>query len=264
DNDNLKETYDHVTVGIAVPESAMKDFIAWNLEREHGDLGLGSSARKPPLSPLGKSLVSRMASKSVQKHANDVLDSAGGHIGMAKARLDLIHNMESLEGIETRRDQLPANIVTMFDSGIRRMEQQPRPQSEIALHAIAAASSDIRGISIPVLREKLVNIGAAETRSGEDVLEATKGFLLGTLRDDPQKVAVFHSSFYFYIAERYNQAIHRASLQINRKTPRFEPQNVPGMPGKATPLKIARSATMPVVDETPKRFISRKNTREWH
>jgi hypothetical protein len=242
----------------------MKDFIAWSLEREHGDLGLGSSARKPPLSPLGKALVSKTASKSVQKHANDVLDSAGGHIGMAKARLDLIHNMESLEGIETRRDQLPANIVTMFDSGIKRIEMQPKPGSEIALYAIAAASSDIQGISIPALRAKLVHIGAAETRSGEDVLEATKGFLLGTLRDDPQKVAVFHPSFYFYIAERYNQAIHRASLLVNRTPPRFEPQDVPGTPGKATPSEIAKSATMPVVDGELPKFFSRKNTREWH
>ncbi|KAF1840464.1 tol protein [Cucurbitaria berberidis CBS 394.84] len=188
----------------------MKNFISWNLEREHGDLGLGSSARKPPLSPLGKSLISKTASKSVQIHANEVYDSAGEHIGLAKARLDLIHNMNSLDGIETRRDQLPANIVTIFDFGLKRIEGQPPKQSDIALKAIAAASVHIKGVDIPELRARLQNYGAAETRSGEDILEATRGFLLGTIRDDPQKLAAYHQSFFYYIAERYHQGIHQS------------------------------------------------------
>lgn len=242
----------------------MKDYIVWNLEREHGDLGLGSSARKPPLSPLGKSLISKTASKSIQIHANEVYDSAGGHIGLAKARLDLIHSMGSLEGIETRRDQLPVNIVTMFDFGLKRIENQPTSQCDIALKSIAAASINIKGVEIPELREILKIFGAAETRSGEDILEATRGFLLGTTRDDPQRIAVYHHSFFFYIAERYHRGIHRASLQINPPRARFEPQNVSESPAKVTPHKMARSNTMQMIKEEPRQpFMLRKGTRAW-
>ncbi|KAF1837497.1 hypothetical protein BDW02DRAFT_518807 [Decorospora gaudefroyi] len=252
---HLHETYDHVNINIAVPDMAMKEFIAWNLEREHGDLGLGSSARKPPLSPLGRSLISNTASKSVQKHAEDVYEAAGGHIGMAKARLDLIHTMDSLEGIESRRDQLPANIITMFDAGLKRIEIQPSDQRDIALKAIAAAAADIRGVEVPVLREMLRN---ADIRSGEDVLECSKGFLLTSTHDTPSlRLTAFHQSFFRYISERYNQEIHRASMQINPARPRFAPREI-GSPADITPQKLARSITQPVHP-----FIPRKDTRNW-
>ncbi|KAJ4372491.1 hypothetical protein N0V83_004265 [Neocucurbitaria cava] len=249
---------------MGIPEQALRGFIAWNLEREHGDLGLGSSARKPPLSPLGKSLISEKASKPIQVQVNDIYDSAGGHIGLAKARLDLIHTMESLDGIETRRDQLPANIITIFDSGLKRIERQPLAQCDMALNAIAAALTHIKGVGVPELRERLHNRGAAETRSGEDILEATRGFLEGSPIGRPQKLAAYHHSFFTYIAERYHVGIHRASQQINRPRVPFENQNISESPAEVTPHKLARSATLQIIEEEPvEPFIIRKGTRPW-
>ncbi|KAF1946297.1 hypothetical protein EJ02DRAFT_249210 [Clathrospora elynae] len=255
DNSYLYESYDHVNIQIVpIPELPMREFIAWNLEREHGNLGLGSSARKPPLSPLGKSLVS----KTVQKHADEVCIDAVGHIGMAKARLDLIHTMDSLDGIESRRDQLPTNIVTMFDFGLKRIETQPAGQADIALKAIAAAATGVGGVEIPALREKLQRLCATEVRSGEEILEMTRGFLLFSTREtQSMRLAAFHQSFFYYIRERYNQAIHRASLQINPPRPLFPPQ-ITGSPADITPNRLVRSITQPV---NP--FMLRKGTRIW-
>jgi len=251
----LLEPYDHVTINIMTPEVAMRNYVAWDLEREHGDLGLGSSARKPPLSPLGQILTSRTASKSVQKYMEEVIDAAGGNISMAKARLDLIHTMETLDDLEARRDQLPANIVTMFDSSLKRIETQPDNQHEMALKAIAAAATDIRGEEVPIIREILHKL---DIRSGEDILEATRGFLLSTPTDtESLRLAAFHPSFFRYITERYHQAIHRASQQIHIPKPSFHRQEL-GPPNPITPYTLSRSITQPLQP-----FIIRKDTRDW-
>jgi hypothetical protein len=184
-----------------------------------------------------------------------VYEAAGGHIGMAKARLDFIHTMDSLDGIESRRDQLPANIVTMFDSGLKRIEMQPTGQRDIALKAIAAAATDIRGVEVPVVREMLQDL---EIRSGEDILEFASGFLLTSARDTTSlRLTAFHQSFFRYIAERYHQAIHRASIQIRSPKARFPSQEI-RPPASVTPHKLARSMTQPVQP-----FIIRKDTRDW-
>jgi hypothetical protein len=261
----MHESYDHVNIRISIPDPAMKKFIAWSLEREHGDLGLGSPARKPPLSPLGRSLMASKVSKSVQKHADDVLEFSYGHIGIAKARLDLLHGMESLDSLEMRRDQLPASIVTMFDMGLRRIEAQQATQREIGLKALAAAAADDDGISVPDLRAQLERLGISNTRSGEEMLEATRGFLVATIRDDPQRLTVFNQNLVYYIEQRYHRAIHRASIQLNAPKARFEPQNLSDKPTAITEYKLARSTTglqrIPEVSNQP--FIIRKGTRAW-
>jgi hypothetical protein len=254
----LHESYDHVNIDIAVPEMAMRNYIAWNLELEHGNLGLGSSARKPPLSPLGKSLLSKSASKSVQKQADDVYEAAAGHIGMAKARLDFIHIMTTLEGMESRRDQLPTNIVTMYDSALKFVEKQPNGQSDIALKVLAATATDSRGVEVPILREVLSDLHALEVRSGEDMLEACRGFLVTSTCDTKGlRLASFHDSFFRYVVERYNQNIYRASMQINPPRARFANPEI-GSPATVTHHKLVRSITQPIQP-----FITRKDTRDW-
>lgn len=251
----LLEVYDHVTINIMTPEEAMREYIAWDLEREHGDLGLGSSARKPPLSPLGQVLNSKTASKSVQKYMEEIIDAAGGNIGMAKARLDLVHAMESLDDLEARRDQLPANIVTMFDSGLKRILDQPNVHKEVALKALAAAARDVRGEEVTVIREILKKL---DIRSGEDILEVVRGFLTSTPTDTENlRLAAFHSSFFRYIAERYHEAIHHASQQIVIRKPRFNAQEI-GTPNPVTPYTLGRSITQPLQPS-----IIRRDTRNW-
>ncbi|KAH8733000.1 hypothetical protein GQ44DRAFT_734902 [Phaeosphaeriaceae sp. PMI808] len=261
---DLREPYDHVNIPIMTPEQAMKMFIAWNLEREHGDLGFNSTARKPPLSPLGKSLMSYEASQTVQKHADDIFEYSYGNIGIAKARLDLLHGMESLDMLETRKDQLPATIVTLFDMAIKRIEAQHACQRDIALKALAASANSVYGVSIPSLRGQLESPDTPEIRSGEEILEATKGLLIGTLYDDPQKLTVFNQNLTYYVTQRYHRSIHRASVQLETKL-RFEPQNLSTTPTRVTAHKLERSVTgLQSIYEAPiQPFLIRKGTRAW-
>ncbi|EFQ87197.1 hypothetical protein CFE70_001176 [Pyrenophora teres f. teres 0-1] len=255
EDSKLFEPYDHVTINIITPEVAMRSYVAWDLEREHGDLGLDSSARKPPLSPLGQLLTSKTASKSVQKYMEEIVDAAGGNISLAKARLDLLHTMETPDDLEARRDQLPTNIVAMFESGLKRIGAQPDNQHEIALNALAAAATDIRGAEVPTIREKLQRF---DIRSGEDIVETVRGFLLSTPTDtESLRLAAFHLSFFRYITERYHQGIHHASQQIDIPKPSFYPREI-GTPSPVTPYTLSRSITQPIQP-----FIIRKDTRDW-
>jgi hypothetical protein len=266
DNSNLYEPYSHVNVRISVPNEAMKGYIAWELEREHGELGLGSPCLKPPLSPLGRSLTSAKVLKSVQKHADDVLEFSYGHIGIAKARLDLLHGTESLELLELRQDQLPANIVALFDAGLEDMENQQACQRDLALRVLAIVAGSDDGAAIPdLLQSQSKILGAAIVRSGEEILEATRGFLLATTWDDPQKLAAFNLNFLYYIKERYHPSIHNASIQISDIRARSEPQHLPDTPTTITRDTTERSLTgLESISEGPDHpFIIRKGTRKW-
>ncbi len=236
------------------------------METEHGDLGLGSSAKKPPLSNLGKSLCSNTANQSAQKLADKIYVHADGHIGLAKARLDYIHTKTSLDAVEAKRDQLPDNIVTIFDSGLEHMQDQPAGQGKIAVRAIAAASfeahDDVRP-AIPSIRTMLRSMDAIETRSGEDIIGATRGFLLAS-NTEPRELMAFHPSFLYYIGQRYNKTIHRASLEIKTRRPRLGSQDMPELPSDMSPNKLVQSPPMQATEEEPvRRFIVRKGTQAW-
>lgn len=254
-----------MNIRISIPELAMKNFIAWSLEREHGDLGLGSSARKPPLSPLGKSLSLDTASKSIQKHADDVFEFSYGHIGIAKARLDVLHEMESLDKLETRKDELPSSIVALFNAGLKHINAQDAGQRKLALHALAAAAKIDIGLSVRDLRDKVEDLAGTKTRSGEEILEATQGFLMTITEGTLQNLTVFNQNLLYYVEQRYHTDLHRASVQLNAPRARWEPQNIPETPTRVTPGNIARSVTgLPTIAESPPpRMIIKRGTRVW-
>lgn len=137
---SLYEPYDHINIRLWVPLQAMARFVAWDLEREHGDLGLNSSARKPPLSVLGEILLSNQDPRPIQTLVDDIAAFSYENIAIARARLDLVHEMDSIESLHARKEQLPATIVTLFDLGLKGIEAQPENQRNIALKAIAAAA----------------------------------------------------------------------------------------------------------------------------
>ncbi|KAH7076557.1 hypothetical protein BKA63DRAFT_564943 [Paraphoma chrysanthemicola] len=264
-NNDLHEPYNHVNIRLSIPDHAMKNFIACSLENEHGDLNLGSSTPKPPLSPLGRSLASGKALKSIQKHADDILEYSYGHIGIAKARLDMLHEMDSIDQLEMRRDELPASIIMIFNACLRKIETQHSSHRDMALTALAASAGFDDGIEIPDLREQLGNIGITGVRSGEEILEATQGLLIATTRDNPQKLTVYNQNLVYYIEQKYHRAIHRASIQLRAPKARFEPQNVSDTPTAITPYKLSRSVTglQQIPEHMNQPFIIRKGTRQW-
>lgn len=260
----------------------MAQFVAWDLEREHGDLGLHSPIRKPPLSRLGESLILNQSIRSIRTIVNDIVEASYGNIAIAKARLDLIHEMGSLEGLDAKKDQLPTTVTALFDYGLQRIETLPIKQRDIAFKAIASAGRSISGSQIPDLRGLLQFLGISGIRSGEEIVEAANGWLVVSSRDDPQSLEVYNTNFLYYVQQRYHQALHRSSVQIDshfrRKRAvfdeettgwsdpvRFEPQHISEEPGAITPYKLARTmTTMPAIDETPiQQSIVRKGTVAW-
>lgn len=280
---SLYEPYDHVNLRLRIPLQAMEAFVAWDLEREHGDLGLNSSARKPPLSVLGQSLISFQSSRPIQALVERIAADSHENIAIARARLDLVHETESAESLEVRREQLPAPIVALFDCGLEKMLAQPMHQREIATKAIAIAARSSDGEAIEDLLEKLRgDFDISGVRSGEEIVEATRGWLVDIMVDGPQRLKIYNQNFLFYAEQKYHRALHRSSIQIEansrrhsafadfsarrlESTARFEPQNVFDEPQDINQHKLKRTVTaMPAIEEVPfQTFIVRKGTVAW-
>lgn len=268
---------------MAVSDERLSNFIAWDLEREHGDLELLSSARKPPLSCLGEQLLLNRTGRPIQTIIDDIVERSYNNIGIAKARLDLIHEMESLESLDAKKNQLPSTVTALFDFGLQQIESQPARQCDVALKSIAAAGRSIDGFQIPGLRALLKFLNIAEVRSGEEIVEAARGWLHVSSKGDPQSLLVYNMNFMYYVQQRYHRGLHRSSIQIDShekqrrgdlhdadiddrpNAVRFEPQSVPGTPTKVTGYKLSRTVTaMPAIEEAPaQRFLVRKGTIAW-
>lgn len=268
---------------MAVSEERLANFIAWDLEREHGDLGLHSSARKPPLSRLGEQLLLKHASRPIQTVIDDIVEWSYNNISIAKARLDLVHEMESLESLDAKKDQLPTTVTALFDFGLQQIEALPARQCDMALKSIAAAGRDVDGSEIPSLRSLLEFLGVQGVRSGEEIVEAARGWLHVSSVGDPPSLLVYNMNFLYYVQQRYHQGLHRSSVQINShmqqrrgalhdadfddrpNAVRFEPQNVSETPAKVTAYKLTRTVTaMPAIEEAPAQpFLIRKGTIAW-
>ena len=211
-----------------------------------------------------------------------ILDDALGNVGLAKARIDLVHDLESISDLEARRDQLPANILSLYDAGIRKLEARPQERRDLAVKAIAAAGRDIGGVSIPLLQRWLHQSVDEETRSGEDILEAANGFLFAATGNAIQNIQLYHTSFYYYVVNRHNVSIFEADGRLRadnagkmssfaeipssaRSEVRFEPLSVTDEPAEITPSRLQRTVTAmdPITEGPSQPFILRKGTRAW-
>jgi hypothetical protein len=79
--------YLHLSVPNINPPKII-EFVEWDLEREHGDLGLKSS---PPLSALGISLQESDSATTAKNMAFKIAREAHDNITMAKLGLDAIN-----------------------------------------------------------------------------------------------------------------------------------------------------------------------------
>jgi hypothetical protein len=206
----------------------MQKFVAWDLEKEHGDLGLQSlNDTKPPLSSRGKEL-RRRHGDGAQRRLDWIVLKAFGNVGIAKLRLDLVHSVQYLEAIDVVGDRLPGNIIALFDAGIQRLEKQPDAQRELGLCAIAAAVHNFKGVPFATLERWVYE---ATSKSGavkipphtlEDVLQAAQGFLVVSSAVD-RVVRHYHDHFHLYASEDYNESLlwARSQLRFNRSVRSF-------------------------------------------
>ena len=202
----------------------MREFVAWDMEREHGDLDLGSvNDKKPPLSTLGSSLHEDRAIGAATRLVQHIVDKAYGNVVMAKLRLDLAHRSQTLESIEAVHDRLPNNVLEIFRAGINSIEQQPDAWlQDLGILAIAAATRTFNGVPFESLKQWLQkgstqsSLVHVASRSPETFLRAARGFLVQK-HTDPIELTVYHPDFYYYVAEDYNEGLFwkRSQLQVD-------------------------------------------------
>jgi hypothetical protein len=224
-SDYFVEPYDRVNCAVGhIPANTMREFVSWDLEREHGDLGLGSANdRKPPLSMLGISLHQDRAGGAAAHLVQHIVDRAYGNVGMAKLRLDLVHGARTLEPIEAVHDRLPNNLLDTFEAGINSIEQQPDAWlRDLGLLAIAAAARNFNGVPFESLEQWLSkastqsSLAHVASRSPEEIVRAARGYLVQK-HTYPIELTVYHPDFYYYVAEDYNESIFwkRSQLPVN-------------------------------------------------
>lgn len=143
------QPFDHVEIKVDLNTRSVGRFIDWDLEAEHGDLGLGNNDGeddddpdgKPPKSAFGRQLSDPQNLEALDTLREQLRYHAQGNVSIARLRLDNVHQAQSIDAITSAwADTLPANIVAFFDAGIRRIEDQPPARRDLGLKAIAAVA----------------------------------------------------------------------------------------------------------------------------
>ncbi|KAI1492176.1 hypothetical protein F5X96DRAFT_692076 [Biscogniauxia mediterranea] len=222
DNKNFSEPYTHRDLDIGrVGEKQMLDYIAWELENNHGDLGLDSGVSlKPPLSRLGKELNKKRNRDKLEELMGEIEFQSWGNISIARLRLEIVHEMSTTDEI-VAADRLPRSITAVFDAGIRRIEQQPGSEREVGLKAIAAMAhfEYEQGVDFEVL-QRLLRLTSRHSshphmlpRSLEEILQATKGFLVVDNLDECPFRA-YNQAFHTYARDNYNESLLWAYAEL--------------------------------------------------
>ncbi|KAF2093752.1 hypothetical protein NA57DRAFT_80750 [Rhizodiscina lignyota] len=218
----LFEPYTHVELPVLLSNRDMECFLKWNLEGEHGDLGLQSANQhKPPPSALGRALrEERVAENIVQA----VVFESEGNIAIARTRLDEIHVAQTIQETEPIPDRLSRNRIAMFQAGISRINEQADGRRELGLTAISAAGSESGGTSFRELKEQLRTIVRKRKSDGAsdltlyEALHAAAGYLVvdNTIE---QRVTPYHTSFFLFVNENYDERLFLKGMDLGYARP---------------------------------------------
>ncbi|KAI1502242.1 hypothetical protein F5X99DRAFT_427391 [Biscogniauxia marginata] len=222
-NNEFVEPYEYRDLDIGlVGQKQMIDYIVWDLESNHGDLGLNSIASaKPPLSGLGKAFNKRRNRDKLKELIDEIEFQSWSNIAMARLRLEIVHEMSTPDEIVVA-DRLPRSIAAIFDAGIRQIEQQPESEREVGLKAIAAMShfEYEQGVDFDILQRLLRRTSRQSPRlsmlprSLEEILQATKGFLIVENLDEcPFKA--YNEAFHTYARDNYNESLLWAHAELD-------------------------------------------------
>ncbi|KAF2798054.1 hypothetical protein K505DRAFT_297239 [Melanomma pulvis-pyrius CBS 109.77] len=211
-----------------IPRSELQNFVAWDLEREHGNIGLGTSdpCKLPPLSSMGISFLKAESGTAAREWVTRIVSEAHGSIALAKLGLDVVHGATSVGSIEWIPNRLPRNVQALFNDGIKSIEQQPEKHRNLALKSIAAvAKSEPRfsGASLSELANLLQDRPHASgynrlpPRSAEHILQASKGYLHllpPRFGSEEYTISAYNFLFCSYAAEGYNDELIWANAQL--------------------------------------------------
>lgn len=189
----------------------MEDLIVWNLENEHGDLGLGvSGANKIPFSKLGLQLRERKSNNTARAIVYRVKEIAEGNVAMARLRLDILHGLNDVDLIEAQVGITPSSVTTILSLAFNSTQNKsvPLPQRTLALKAMAIVSrvNHWMGVSLDTVRN-LIGLSEGEedgshssvVLSVDDIAFSTKGLLVFDL--DISALYAYNQAFHMYLNE---------------------------------------------------------------
>ena len=219
----LRQPYDHVRLNVGRLTNLIKGFVCWDLEKEHGDLGLGSKfsasaeleGSLPPHSPLGAMLQRPENAFLLKKQVQGLVDLAEDNICMARMRLDNLHRIQSIDDLAAPPgDRLPSNLIHFFNAAIDAIWAQPEELRVLGLLAIAAMSRRPyhRGVDFAQYEDAVREFNRTSTGiqvkcpGVEGVLLAAQGFLIA-VPNERQPLRAYHETFYAYVIEAYHEEL---------------------------------------------------------
>ncbi|KAK2015913.1 hypothetical protein LZ32DRAFT_645407 [Colletotrichum eremochloae] len=240
---NFAQPFDYIEVNMCY-NNLFQGFIDWDLEREHGDLGLNTCSDKqnlPPPSDLGRVLTEAQNQKDLYDLRRRIYDHAEDNVTLARFRLDNIHQIQSIDAVRAPvADVLPANIVNFFNEGMRHIDDQPEEQRELGLKVIAAVTNfgfepSLGNELVDVILQNSVKAQARQQTNGtqlesltsttavaeggaeatksyssqqrlKEMLYATRGFVVIEPEVEyPMKA--YCETFYTYVTENYEKSL---------------------------------------------------------
>lgn len=202
-------------------QEKLRDYITWELENEHGDLGFEKdSGLKPPLSMLGAKIRDSRRDNASLWLLNEILVLAGGNLSGGNpslARLGLHIANETIlavDDIDASRGELPVAVTSMFEAGVRGIQEQGAPNAELGLRALALWKLGYN-------TEEMLLKGLADASIPTDqcnmrrVLHATRGLLQQKLLNaDRRFINEYTASFGVYVSDGYSEIINREAREL--------------------------------------------------
>lgn len=211
-----------------ISDDAMAEYLEWDLEREHGDLGFMTleDPLEPPLSSFGLAFRNTMHGNKSYEWIQTIARYVDGSILQAKLAVDRIHSLPSPEALDLMPKRIPRNVQAHFNTAIETIKQQSANSGSVALKTIAAVGRKgdaARGLPLSrlanLLRERIRNprMSTMPPRSPEDVLESANGYL--TIIAPPfigreSTVAACHRLFWLFVNDEYNEDLIWAYAQL--------------------------------------------------
>lgn len=209
-------------------DSTIARYLAWDLEREHGDLGFMTLKDRmdPPLSSFGLAFRDTMHGDQGCEWVRAISSYVEGSILQAKLALDRIHILPSPDALDLMPKRIPRNVQAHFNVAIRRMEQQSADGGSLALKAVAAVGrkgDEVKGLTLSrlanLVREKPRHprLRTMPPRSPDDVLQAANGYLTlvkPAFIGREYTIAACHRLFWFFVNDEYNEDLIMAFAQL--------------------------------------------------
>ncbi|KAK0662225.1 hypothetical protein DIS24_g1982 [Lasiodiplodia hormozganensis] len=213
--------------GGIVTNAAIEGYIRWDLEREHGDLGLESSCDlKPPASSLCKALARHKNSNAAQELVTYIAEKADRDITQARLRLDLVREAETANETQHTIERLPKSVIAVFNAGIKSVREQEEPSRTLGLNAICLVTDgDVsEGIETGIFLERLQALCSpnwdrtAKSDLLDEIIYASRGLLsVWLVEGEKEKVVAYHHDFFFYVQEDYDELLSavRRNIKLN-------------------------------------------------